>query len=69
MAADAAAAAVRGLAVGFLFGRTNGSATLGRRMIRGGAPFGAVGVRVVEVFAGEVMFSKGVSLEVQTEKL
>lgn len=43
------------VAAGFFFGRTRGSATLGRRILIVGAPFEPAGVREFELLVGVVM--------------
>lgn len=47
-----AGVAPAGLGAGLLFGRTKGSAALGRRILISGAPFGPVGVRAFAGFVG-----------------
>lgn len=44
-----------GLDAGFFFGRTKGSAILGRRIFIGRAPFGPVGSRLSDWFVGADM--------------
>jgi hypothetical protein len=51
-----AGGAPAGLGAGRLFGRTNGSAAFGRRILIGGAPFDPVGVRAFMGFVGVDIF-------------
>ena len=46
---------IPGLAASFFFGRTKGSAALGRRILMGGGPFEPVGVRAFRSFVGVAM--------------